>query len=333
MTFAARPTQKDVARAIGVSDMTVSRVLTGRGTVSAGTRERVLSAVREMGYLRNRMAGSLASARSNQVGVILPSMHVGIFPEVLAGITSELEKAGYNPVVGVTDYDVDREESLVESLLSWNAAAIILNDFVHTGRTSQLLRQSGIPIVEIMEVSGDPIDYCVGFNHAAAARALVDHLLSRGYRRFGFLGWHGTRFAASARFAAMRDHLAAQGMALLAPDWYGAPPGIDDGKAGLAQIVEEVPDLDAVIFGNDLMAVGGLFCCERQGWPVPERLALAGFGGLALGQAVNRPLTTIRFPRLEVGRRAARTVLNAMVGQEGQRVSDLGFALVEGATS
>lgn len=333
MTQNVRATQKDIALAIGVSDMTVSRVLTGRGTVSAETRERVLAAVEAMGYVKNRMAGSLSLSRSNQVGVILPSMQVGIFPEVLAGITQELEKAGYNPVIGVTDYDLGREESLVESLLSWNAAGIIVNDFVHTKRTKTLLEKAGVPVVEIMQLSGDPIRQCVGFDHAAAARALVDHLLVRKYRRFGYLGWHGTQFAASVRFTAVRDYLAARGYALLAPSLYDAPPGVHEGREGLARLLEETRDIDAVIFGNDLMAVGALFLCDEMGLRVPDDLAVAGFGGLEIGQALPRKLTTIRFPRLEVGQRAARTLLNSLAGQEGPTVTDMKFDLMVGETT
>ncbi|MGD1886325.1 MAG: LacI family DNA-binding transcriptional regulator [Cohaesibacteraceae bacterium] len=328
-----RSTQKDVARAIGVSDMTVSRVLTGRGTVSVRTREKVLAAVEAMGYVRNRMAGSLALSRSNQVGVVLPSMRVGIFPEVLAGITQELEKAGYNPVIGVTDYDIDREESLVESLLSWNAAGIIVNDFVHTNRTKKLLEKAGVPVVEIMQLSGDPIRQCVGFDHAEAACALVDHLLARGYSRFGYLGWHGTQYAASVRFAGVRDHLRAQGYALVAPSMFDAPPNVEEGRVGLAKLLEQKSDVDAVIFGNDLMAVGAVFYCDEIGVKVPDDLAIAGFGGLDIGLALPKKLTTIRFPRLGVGQRAARAILNSMAGQTKPKVTDMKFELIEGETS
>lgn len=313
--------------------MTVSRVLTGRGTVSARTRERVLNAVEELGYVKNRMAGSLSSRRSNQIGVIFPSLRVGIFPEVLDGITKELEKAGYNPVVGVTDYDVLREESLVESLLSWNAAGIIVNDFVHTKRTKNLLSQAKVPVIEIMEVSGEPIDRCVGFDHAAAARALTDHLLAKGYRRIAFLGWHGTEFAASARFSAVRNHLASRGYPLVAPRLYDAPPGIEEGWQGLLHLLEHHNDIDAVIFGNDLMAVGAYFLCLDKGWKVPDGIAIAGFGGMEIGQLLPRKLTTVRFPRFEVGQRAARSVLNSLANQQFARITALEYAVIEGETA
>jgi len=328
-----RHTQKDIARNLGLSDMTVSRALSGRGTVSARTRDRILAAVEELGYVKNRMAGSLSSHRSNQVGVILPSLQVGIFPEVLSGITKELEKAGYNPVVGVTDYDVGREESLVESFLSWNAAGIIVNDFVHTKRTKNLLSQARIPVVEIMEVSGEPIDRCVGFDHAAAARALTDHLLARGYRRLAFLGWHGTEFAASARFSAVREHLVSQGYPLIAPNLYHAPPGIQEGQDGLLHLFEQDDTIDAVIFGNDLMAVGGFFLCQDRDRTIPDDIAICGFGGLEVGQQLPMQLTTVQFPRFKVGQRAARAVLNSLASQNVPRTTELPFKLIAGHTS
>ncbi|WP_281405006.1 LacI family DNA-binding transcriptional regulator [Nitratireductor sp. XY-223] len=328
-----RLTQRDVARSIGMSDMTVSRVLAGRGVVNSKTREKVLKAVAELGYVPNRLAGSLASARSNQVGVVLPSITVGIFPDVAAGIAAELEKAGYNPVIGITDYDPDREERLIESMLSWNAAGMIVNDFVHTRRAARLLSVSPAPVVEIMQVAGDPIDHCVGFNHFEAGAEMVRHLISRGYRRFGFLGWHGMEFAASARYEGIRTVLSQAGFELFAPSWYNAPPGIQDGTQGLSKLRAARPDIDVVIFGNDLMAAGGYLLSMKMGWQVPGDIAIAGFGGMEIGQSLSQKLTTIDFPRQSVGRTAARTVLNLLVGQSMPRVREFPFDLVVGETT
>ncbi len=106
MTQKKRTTLKDVADAAGVSEMTVSRVLRSKGVVSLRTQGRVRKVVDRLGYVQNRLAGSLAENRSNQVAVVIPSLTNNVFTEVMAGITAKLEEADYNAVVGVTDYDL-----------------------------------------------------------------------------------------------------------------------------------------------------------------------------------------------------------------------------------
>ena len=104
---AKRPlTLRDVSEASGVSEMTVSRVLRNRGDVSEKTREKVLAAAKELGYVPNKIAGALASKRVNLVAVVIPSLSNMVFPEVLTGINQILEDTELQPVVGVTDYRV-----------------------------------------------------------------------------------------------------------------------------------------------------------------------------------------------------------------------------------
>ena len=119
-------TLRDVSEASGVSEMTVSRVLRGRGDVSQNTREKVLQAAKTLGYVPNKIAGALASQRVNLVAVIIPSMSNMVFPEVLTGINSVLENTELQPVVGVTDYLPEKEEKVLYKMLSWRPSGIII---------------------------------------------------------------------------------------------------------------------------------------------------------------------------------------------------------------
>ena len=119
-------TLRDVSEASGVSEMTVSRVLRGRGDVSQTTRDRVLKAARDLGYVPNKIAGALASQRVNLVSVIIPSMSNMVFPEVMMGINSVLETTDLQPVVGITDYLPEKEEKVLYQMLSWRPAGIII---------------------------------------------------------------------------------------------------------------------------------------------------------------------------------------------------------------
>ncbi|MCG8554628.1 MAG: LacI family DNA-binding transcriptional regulator, partial [Proteobacteria bacterium] len=328
-----RFTQRDVARAAGVSDMTVSRVMRGRGTVSERTKANVLSVVEDMGYVQNRLAGSLATSRSNQVAVVIPSLVNQVFSQVMSGISSELDKAGYNAVVGISDYGLEKEESLVVSMMSWRPAGMIVTDMTHTQKTRNILKSANIPVIEIMDTAGEPIDICVGMDHAKAGRMLADHLIAKGYRRFGYLGWSDNDFPASRRFDAIRERLAEQGLPLVAPKVYDSPPDTPVGKSGLRDLLASHRELDVVIFSNDPAAVGGLVYCIEHGIDVPRELAIAGFSGLMAGQIMPKRLTTIRTRRYDVGRIAARCVLNRLVGQAVDPVIDLGFELIAGETA
>jgi len=142
-------TLRDVSEASGVSEMTVSRVLRNRGDVSAATREKVLEAAQRLGYVPNKIAGALASQRVNLVAVIIPSLSNLVFPDVLGGISEELEDTGLQPVVGVTKYSAKREESILYEMLSWRPSGVIIAGLEHSPAARTMLKNAGIPIVEI----------------------------------------------------------------------------------------------------------------------------------------------------------------------------------------
>ena len=170
-------TLRDVSEASGVSEMTVSRVLRNRGDVSDATRDKVLEAAKRLGYVPNKIAGALASQRVNLVAVIVPSLSNLVFPEVLSGISEELEDTGLQPVFGVTNYSAEKEESVLYEMLSWRPSGVIVAGLEHSPNARAMLENSGIPIVEIMDVDGDAIDSVVGISHKRAglemARAIV----------------------------------------------------------------------------------------------------------------------------------------------------------------
>ncbi|OYW59672.1 MAG: LacI family transcriptional regulator, partial [Rhodobacterales bacterium 12-65-15] len=174
--------------ASGVSEMTVSRVLRNRGDVSPATRERVLEAARTLGYVPNKIAGALASQRVNLVGVVIPSLSNMVFPEVMTGISSVLDGTGLQPVVGVTNYLPDREESVIYEMLSWRPSGMIVAGLEHTDAARAMLGRAGIPIVEIMDIDGVPVNHAVGISHHRAGRQMGEAIIAAGYRRIAFLG-------------------------------------------------------------------------------------------------------------------------------------------------
>ncbi|MFE0756437.1 LacI family DNA-binding transcriptional regulator [Inquilinus sp. NPDC058860] len=325
-------TLADVARAAGVSKITASRVLRG-GPVAGETRERVLEVVRRLGYVPNRLAGTLSSAGSNLVGVIIPSLANIVFPDVLRGVEGVLDAAGYRPVVGVTDYDPAREEGLIEAMLAWRPAGLIVTGLEHTDRGRAMLAKAGIRVAELMDLDGTGLDIVVGLSNRAVGRASARHLVERGYRRLAYVGHDlGHDRRAAKRFEGFREALSESPAALVATELLPGRSSAASGREGLARILDRDDRgdrVDAVYFSNDDMAMGGCFLCLARGIAVPDRVALFGFNGLDLAQALPQPLSTIRSPRVEMGEVGARLVC----GREPPAVVDLGFELIAGATA
>src|SRR6516162_7810968 len=148
----------DVAHRAKVGESTVSRVLRNHGSVSPSTREKILKAAADLNYVPNRIAGALASMTSRLIGVVIPSVGNTVVPEVLAGANMVLEDAGFQPVIGVSNYDPAREETLIESILSWRPAGILVAGLEHTDRARAMLRGSGIRVVELLDIDGEGID-------------------------------------------------------------------------------------------------------------------------------------------------------------------------------
>jgi LacI family gluconate utilization system Gnt-I transcriptional repressor len=176
-------TLRDVAEAAGVSEMTVSRVLRQRGDVSEKTRERVFAAARTLGYVPNKIAGALASNRVNLVGVVIPSLGNMVFPDVLGGIGAVLDDTPLQPVVGTSKYDPDHEEHVIYEMLSWRPSGLIVAGLEHTEAARAMMANAGIPVVEVMDVDGDPVAAAVGISHEAAGRDMAREIARRGYRK------------------------------------------------------------------------------------------------------------------------------------------------------
>ncbi|MGQ0566473.1 MAG: LacI family DNA-binding transcriptional regulator [Gemmobacter sp.] len=330
----ATVTVRDVARRAEVSESTVSRIMRNQDLVTPATRERVMESVRALGYVPNRIAGSLASLDSRLVGVVIPSLSNIVFPEVLQGINAGLAGTDRQSVIAVTDYDLDREETVVRNLLAWQPAAVLIAGSTHTEATRRMLDQSGIRIVEFMEIDHPPIDVGIGMSHVEAGRASARHLVARGYRRFGYVGYGGTAdIRARMRYDGLRAGLAEAGLALEASALSDGQTSVEKGKAQTADLCARAPGVEVAVYSNDDMAVGGLFHCLGAGIAVPQGLALFGFNGLDIGRALPQPLSTIRSNRFLIGRKAVEEVLASPVRGAPGRVIDTGFEIVEGATA
>ena len=324
-------TLADVARRARVGESTVSRVLRKNGSVSRSTREKILKAASDLNYVPNRIAGTLASMTSKLIGVVIPSVGNTVVPEILAGANIVLEDAGFQPVIGLSNYDPVREEALIESILSWRPAGILVAGLEHTERARAMLMGCGVRVVELLDIDGEGIDIVVGSSQRMAGRKSAEHLLARQYRRIGYVGHDITvDIRAGKRLEGFRAVMRENGLSFLDQEFY--PSGgssVEAGRIGLARLLKRQPTLDAIYFSNDDLALGGYFHCLEHNIAVPSSLALFGYNGLEITRLTPQPLSTIRTPRTAMGKVGA----NLLLSGGPSTVIDLGFELVVGATS
>ncbi len=312
------PTMADVARLAGVSPMTVSRAFKRDTSVSDTTRDAILTAAEDLGYVFDSAASSLRSQRSDFVAVTIPSINNANFADTLRGLSEGLKARGLQILLGYTDYDIHEEERLIEQLLRRRPEAIVVTGGKHTPRARRLLENAGIPVIETWDLPEAPIGHVVGFSNAVAVRGMVDHFVAKGLTRIAFIGGDADRDTRGTDrregfVAAMQGH-GLDATRLIAA---GAPPiSMREGSDAMGRLLETLPDTQAVICVSDLSAFGALTECQRRGIAVPNDICIAGFGDYEIAEVSVPALTTINpFPR-EIGARTAALILDVLDGRQ-----------------
>ena len=326
----AAPRLVDVARVARLSPITVSRALREPGKVSPEARARVAAAVAKTGYVPDLVASSLTSRRTRLVGLVVPTITASIYADTVTGLTAELRAQGFEALIGDSGYVLDTEQKLVAAFLGRRADGIVLSNVVHTPDTRRMLERARIPVVETGNLTADPIDMVVGFSNVAAARAMMEHLVARGHRSIGFIG-ASTRDnpQAADRRRGYDEAVVAHRLARAASLAVQCASDYAAGAQAVRDLVERNPAMTAVFAASEVRAMGALLECQRRGWAVPSRLAIAGFNDAGMAPYLVPALTTVRVPREEIGRRAARMILDRLEGRPvSPRVVDLGFEIV-----
>lgn len=324
---------RDVAKRAGVSPMTVSRALSSPGKVSAEMRERVVRAVQEIGYLPNHLARSLSSNRSTTIGLIVPSIDNSIYTQTIKGLSDVIRRSGFQLMIAECGYDPADEEELIATLLTHRVSGLVLHNTEHTAQANAMIRQSGVPVVENGNLPQQPLDMAVSYSNRSAAYAMTIHLGRLGYKKIAFASLFSVNNDRSRD--RLEGYLAALKELGQTPDpriMIQTSRGLAAGAEVVARIVQSAPEADALFCAGDVLAVGALFECQKRGWAVPGRIAIASFDDVDLLQHVAPSVTTLRLPRYDIGERSAQMLLSRIIdGAEHLRgsVVDLKFEIIQ----
>jgi len=314
----------DVARAARVSPATVSRVLNSPDLVSEKTIERVKAAIADLGYVPNFLAGGLATSRRKGLAFLLPTTGMTMFNDTVVTLTNEVAREGLQvQLVLIGNGEDDYDNALVQAL-SWRPAGVVsIGPIGSVSRTR--LEKAGIPIVQTWDVPHDPIDMAVGFSNEAIGAETGRLLIQKGYRRPYIVSSGGSQ-GLSRRYGLSRVVVEA---GLDEPEFtvIRFPSTYRDGRGAIAAHLDAGGRPDVVVCSSDWAAHGVMVEARARGLRVPEDLALVGLGDMDF--AVDLDLTTVRIDGVDIGRRAARFLLDRLQGKDvAERSIDVGFEVV-----
>jgi LacI family gluconate utilization system Gnt-I transcriptional repressor len=302
----------DVAAAAGVAPMTVSRVLNTPQRVSEATAGRVREAIERLGYVPNLLAGSLSSRRSHVIAAIVPNIAGAPFTDPIQAFTDVLGEAGYHVMLGLSGYAPGREEALLRAVLARRPDGVLLTGTHHSPAVRRLLRDAGVPVVEIWDTTESPIDMLVGFDHAGLGAAIADFFAARGHTSFAVLAADIPR--ANARCRGFLGRVAELGHAVAAERTLPTPSTITEGRLALRAIAPVLGPRTALFATSDVTAFGAITEARALGIAVPDRLAVCGFGDYDVSRGSDPPFTTVGVGGAEMGRLAAESLLGRMAG-------------------
>ncbi|MCC3767615.1 LacI family DNA-binding transcriptional regulator [Streptomyces sp. UNOC14_S4] len=311
---------KDVAERAGVSVATVSRVLNGRSSV-AGTRERVLAAVAELGYRPNVVARALRTARTRTLGLVIGDLRNPFFTELAGAVEQEARRLGYSLVIGNAGESTEQQDDQIRTLLDRRIDGLLVSS---AGTGSAALREAvaaGTPLVLLDRTVPGLAAPCVRAEGREALTELAAHLAALGRRGPAVIVAPAGTPIGEERLELFRTALAGHGIALPAERVVASPDLSPTGGRRMMRALLDLPEPpDAVLATDNLMALGALDEVRARGLRIPADVALVAFDDVPWFAHTDPPLTAVAQPTRELGTAAVHTLLERIEGREAPSV-------------
>ncbi|WP_392486786.1 LacI family DNA-binding transcriptional regulator [Haloimpatiens sp. FM7315] len=306
-------TLKDIAEKVGVSKATVSMVLNNKDiNVSESTRDKILKTVKELNYIPNSVARSLSTNKSNTIGIILPDIENSFFSEVARAIEDVASSSNYNVIFCNTDNKKEKEEQYIKLLISKLVDGIIFLTGAYSSDNIKILKSNNIPFVLVDRYVENPKEvngvYCL---NEKGVELGMDYLLNKGKKRIAFVTGPMNLNISKQR---LQGYINAMTKAnLYNEDFVFEGDFTTDGGIDLTkEILKSNIKLDAIFYGNDAMALGGIKVLIREGYKIPEDISVMGFDNVKISSFIQPELTTVSQPIYDMGRAACTLLIDSI---------------------
>jgi LacI family transcriptional regulator len=308
----------DVAKAAGVSMMSVSRVINNKEGVSQETRQAIEQVIQKLDYHPNILARGLATQRTGTLGLVVPDVSNPFFSGVVRGVERAAFAEGYSILVCDTDEDPQRELDVLELLLEkWVDGLVLCSSRLEQQKLQSVLVQypATVLVNKQLESMNAPLSVgCVLINDKAGGQMATDHLIKSGHKMIGFLSGPTVSQSSRWRDKGYRQALMEAGLPYRPELVLPCAPTVEGGQQAAAQLLMDHPEITALFCFNDLVAVGVIQACNESGRVIPDELAIVGYDDIILAPLVTPPLTTCRVAREELGRLATSLLLERLGG-------------------
>ncbi|MBI5931545.1 MAG: LacI family DNA-binding transcriptional regulator [Chloroflexi bacterium] len=309
-----RATLADVAREAGVSMMTVSRVIHGTGRISDDTRQHVREIIEKMEYRPNRAARTLVTKRTFTIGFVAPDITNPYFTEILQGVEEFFWREGYNVLLANSNENPDREKAILEQLEDTMVDGVIVCSSRLSDDELLPLIAKHAAVVAVNRNLPQHLGSVVTTRHPRGYRAVLaaKYLHETGRQRIGYINL--VRSISSVNLDMFMREL--QSLEIpINPNWYATcQPNWQAGYDTASQLIAGHPELDAIIAGNDLVALGAMRAAKQYGRHIPDDLALIGGDDILMASQVTPALTTFRSDKYNIGTTAAKLLLQRIGG-------------------
>lgn len=315
---------RDVAKLAGCHPVTVSRALNNVSYVHPDTKARIMAAVAELNYHPNIIARSIRKGKRRTIGVVIPNVRVSIFGDIAQTIDTEARRAGYSILFGHTNDDPEAERECLDRLRYGFTDGIII---APTGKNMSLIRDihnQGIAVVQIIRRQDDSLSSIVS-DYEGGSYEAVHYLYNKGCRKIGLVNGpsHG-RFALRpyrTRYEGYKRAVNELGLDEICEFTDGFINGYESGSHCIEKMLDENPELDAMMTAVDLYGMAALRILRQRNINVPEQIRIVSLTGCYVGNLLEKSLTSFELPAVEIGENAARMIIEDIESPSNRKPS------------
>ena len=316
-------TIQDIAKALNITASTVSRALNDHPKIKQSTKDLVWKTAKELHYHPNTIASNLRKGKANTVGLIVPRINRHFFSNVITGVESILNPAGYNLLICQSEESVEKEKQNIEALIANRVSGILISISVETTNVKHLERaiNSHIPLVMFDRVSEKLDVNKVENDDVSGFYDLTQHLLDQGYKNIMWIGGPRSSSIYCNRYKGYTKALEEAGIAPQEMESFEGTPTLDVALKFMQEYILEHQQLpDAIISASDYMAIGVIQALQEKGYHIPDDIAVAGYSNEPFAALISPKLTTVEQFSEEMGRATARLLLDQIESNSEEQV-------------
>lgn len=313
----------EVSKLAGVSLATVSRVMNNNTPVKESTRRKVLDAMAQLDYRPNSIAQSLASNRSNSIGVLVSELHGPFYGAMLTGIEAEFRAAGKHVIITAGHSDLATEQDGIDFLQSRNCDALILHVEAVSDDYLLQLAAGDTPFVLLNRHIPAIADRCISLNNELGGYLATRHLLQQGHRQIAYIAGPMWKTDARDRYHGHQRALAEYQLTADPALFFEGDFRETGGSKGLESLLKTGKAFSALVCANDEMASGAITAARELGLNIPQQLSVMGYDNVNFAYYTYPKLSTIDYPISAMGQMAARWVLREVYQYDGDEVQQV----------